>query len=101
MLKIAHLPPSFGWSPFPVKRQKVILHYIVDFYIPSRKLVIEVDGSQHYEQTGRSRDLLREEDLNRLGLTVLRYSNWDIRFNLRGVAEDILRHWGESSAAPL
>ena len=70
--------------PFPVKRQKVICSYIVDFYIPSRQIVIEVDGSQHYEYAGQSKDILRDEDLRRLG----------IKTNLRGVYEDIARHCG-------
>ena len=80
--------------PFPVKRQKVIGSYIVDFYIPSRQIVIEVDGSQHYEHAGQSKDILRDEDLRRLGITVLRYSNKEIKTNLRGVYEDIARHCG-------
>ncbi|MBQ6402681.1 MAG: endonuclease domain-containing protein [Oscillospiraceae bacterium] len=80
--------------PFPVKRQKVIGSYIVDFYIPSKQIVIEVDGSQHYEHVGQSKDILRDEDLRRFGITVLRYSNKDINTNLRGVYEDIAKHCG-------
>ena len=78
--------------PFPVKRQKVICKYIVGFYIPSQKIVVEIDGSQHYEKPGQSKDTLRDEDLSAMGLTVLRYSNLDIKQNLQGVAEDILHH---------
>ena len=78
--------------PFPVKRQKVIRKYIVDFYIPSQKIVIEIDGSQHFEKAGQSSDTLRDEDLNAMGLTVLRYSNLDVKQNLQGVADDILHH---------
>ncbi len=80
--------------PVPVKRQKVIGPYIVDFYIPSRQIVIEVDGSQHYEHAGQSKDILREEDFRQLGIKVLRYSNREIKTNLRGVYEDIARHCG-------
>ena len=80
--------------PVDVKRQKSIENYIVDFYIPSAKLVIEIDGSQHYEPENRARDSVRDKKLNELGLTVLRYTNFDIKKRFRGVASDILNHAG-------
>ena len=78
--------------PVPVHRQKVIGRYIVDFYCARARLVIELDGSQHYEARGAERDRERDEALRGLGLTVLRYSNLDLDRNFRGVCEDILRH---------
>ncbi|MCR5025389.1 MAG: endonuclease domain-containing protein [Lachnospiraceae bacterium] len=45
--------------PFTVYRQRVIGKYIVDFYIASFKIVIEIDGSQHYEKEGRDKDIER------------------------------------------
>lgn len=77
--------------PVTVNRQKVIGHYIVDFYIASASLVIELDGSQHYEETGLAADAERDSYLRSLGLTVLRYANSDVNRNFRGVCEDIAR----------
>ena len=75
-----------------VHRQKVIGHYIVDFYIACANLVIELDGWQHYEDTGRSADIRRDRYLQSLGLTVLRYSNADINYRFESVCTDILQH---------
>ena len=80
--------------PFPVRRQKVLSPFIVDFYIPSKKIVIEVDGSQHYEGAGIEKDSARDLELRKMGFTVLRYPNNEIRNNLQGVYEDIARHCG-------
>ena len=75
--------------PVTVKRQMVIGPYIVDFYIAEAKLVIELDGSQHFEEEGIAADQERDRYLSELGLRVLRYSNLDINRNFRGVCEDI------------
>ena len=75
--------------PVTVKRQMVIGPYIVDFYIAEAKLVIELDGSQHFEEEGIAADQERDRYLSELGLSVLRYSNLDINRNFRGVCEDI------------
>ena len=77
--------------PVTVNRQKVIGPYIVDFYIASAKLVIELDGSQHFEVSCLESDRERDRCLSSLGLRVLRYSNLDISRNFDGVCEDILR----------
>ena len=74
------------------KRQQIISTFIVDFYIPSAGIVIEIDGSQHYEQEAQIRDNERDAALDRLGLLVLRYSNSDINQRFRDVCEDILQH---------
>ena len=78
--------------PFTVNRQKVIGNYIVDFYIASSKIAIELDGSQHYELKGSFNDSLRNRYLNEFGITVLRYSNFDINKNFESVRQDILNH---------
>ena len=74
-----------------VNRQKIIGNYIVDFYCASRKLVIELDGSQHYGDEGAASDRERDHALNSLGITVVRYSNDDINRNFDGVCADLLR----------
>ena len=78
--------------PLTVHRQKVIGPYIVDFYIAGKKLVIELDGSQHYELPGKQADTVRDRYLREQGLTVLRYANSDVDRNFPGVCEDILNH---------
>ena len=78
--------------PMMVHRQKVIGRYIVDFYIAEAKLVIELDGSQHYEPEGQQSDNIRDQELASLGLRVLRYSNADVNQRFEGVCEDILNH---------
>ena len=77
--------------PVTVNRQKVIGQFIVDFYCASAKLAIELDGSQHYEDEGVVSDRERDRALNKLGITVVRYSNDDIKRNFDGVCADLLR----------
>ena len=77
--------------PVTVNRQKVIGQFIVDFYCASAKLVIELDGSQHYEDEGVVSDRERDHALNKLGITVVRYSNDDINRNFDGVCADLLK----------
>ena len=76
--------------PVTFNRQKVIGNYIADFYCASSKLIIELDGSQHYEEKGVESDKKRDRYFSKLGLQVLRYSNEDIKQNFDGVCEDIL-----------
>ena len=84
-----------------VNRQKVIEAYIVDFCIPSAKLVIELDGSQHYEPDSKLYDKHRDDFLRSQGYTVLRYTNLDINSNFDGVCSDILKQIERtSSTAP-
>jgi very-short-patch-repair endonuclease len=70
-------------------RQRPIGDYIVDFYAPSIRLVIEVDGSQHYEPDHISTDKARDTYLTANGLTVLRFSNLDVLKNPVGVTQAI------------
>ena len=77
--------------PITVHRQKVIGPYIVDFYIASANLVIELDGSQHYEEDGKEHDRKRDDYLAEQGLTVLRYSNREVHQEFENVCADIYR----------
>lgn len=73
-------------------RQKVIGNYIVDFYCPAAKLVIELDGNQHYDNDNSLRyDKERSNFLNSLGLSVVRFANREVREQLRGICEQIDR----------
>ena len=78
--------------PCRFRRQKVIGEYIVDFYCAEKKLAIELDGSQHYEEENVIKDAERTKFLNGKGVTVLRYTNLDVDRNFSGVCEDIYRH---------
>lgn len=70
-------------------RQKVIDNYIVDFYCSKAKLVIELDGSQHYDEKALLSDKIRTERIEKYGLTVLRIPNNEINKNFDGVCEFI------------
>ena len=78
--------------PVTVNRQKNIGNYIVDFLISSSNLVIELDGSHHWDKENKENDAKRSEYLEKNGLKVLRYSNKDVNENFEGVCADILKH---------
>ena len=73
--------------PVQFLRQKIIGQYILDFYAPSLKLAIELDGSQHYEDDGLAYDRERTEFLNSYKIHVIRIPNNAIRDNFSGVCE--------------
>jgi len=70
-------------------RQRIICNYIVDFYCPDAKLVIEIDGGQHYSEPGMAKDGKRDSHLAELGLRVLRFSAREVFENTAGVLEMI------------
>ena len=76
---------------YPVRfsRQKVLGKYIADFYSAEAKLVIELDGSQHYEELNLEKDTDRTTFLEGYGLTVIRIPNNEVMRNFRGVCEYI------------
>ena len=76
--------------PVTVNRQKNIGNYIVDFFIAEKRLVIELDGNQHFEEANQNADRLRDSELSLLGITVVRYSNYDINRHFDSVCQDLL-----------
>jgi len=76
---------------YPVRflRQKVIDNYIVDFYCHSARLIIELDGSQHYEEKGLLKDKIRTERIEQRNLTILRIPNNEVNKNFEGVCQYI------------
>ena len=78
--------------PEGFRRQKVLGAFIVDFYCPSCRLVIEVDGGQHYHDAAERADELRSQWLESQGMTVLRYTNADIDRRFPQVCADIQQH---------
>ena len=78
-------------SLFPVRfnRQKQLGNYIADFYCHKAKLVIELDGEQHYEEDNKVYDIERTEFLENYGLKVIRITNYDLKENFDGICEYI------------
>ena len=76
---------------YPVRfsRQKVLGRYIADFYSAEAKLIIELDGSQHYEDENIRKDARRTEFLEAYGLRIIRVANNDITENFDGVCDYI------------
>ena len=81
-------------------RQRVIGNYIVDFCSPALKLIIEVDGSQHYTDKGNRADLIRDHYLRYCGFNVLRYNDYEVLTNTDGIVENILENMNKSSILP-
>jgi len=76
---------------YQFNRQKVIGEYIADFYCHKARLVIEVDGSQHHTQDGAEQDLRRDEYMKGCGITMLRFTNYDVLENIESVVQSICR----------
>lgn len=70
-------------------RQKIIGNYIVDFYCPQAKLIIELDGGQHYTEEGTVKDMIRDKYMESLGVKVLRFSDREVFEDIEGVLEKI------------
>ena len=70
-------------------RQHPISVYIVDIYCHAEKLVIEIDGSIHEEESIKIKDKIRQKDLEELGLKVIRFSTKEIMQNLESVLKTI------------
>jgi very-short-patch-repair endonuclease len=73
-------------------RQKNIGDYIVDFYCTSAKLIVELDGGQHYTEEGKRRDQVKDKYLESLGIIVVRFSDREVFKNIEGVLERIFEH---------
>ena len=77
---------------FQFMRQKPINKYIVDFYCSKLKLVIEIDGTSHYGK--EEADKSRQEELEGLGLSFLRFDDLDVKFKIEKVLSEI-KNWIE------
>ena len=91
--------------PIKFRRQAVFGKFIVDFYCAKAKLVVELDGSQHYEPQNQQADQIRTEYLQKFGVTVIRIANTDVTRNFRGVCayiDDLIEErLGGGSISPL
>ncbi len=70
-------------------RQRIIGNYIVDFYCPKTRLIIELDGGQHYREEGIRKDKKRDAYLKNMELKILRFSDREVFENLNGMLERI------------
>ena len=77
------------YYPVKIYKQRIIDNFIVDFYCYNARLIIELDGSQHYKNQGKVHDEARTEILERYGIYVLRFSNKDVDDNFEGVCRMI------------
>jgi very-short-patch-repair endonuclease len=82
------------------RRQTPIGPYIVDFVSHSAKLVVELDGGQHFDDAHEARDAKRDRFLRSKGFRVLRFSNYDVMTNLEGVWTVIAAAIGEALPPP-
>ena len=76
---------------YPIRfyRQRIIQNYIVDFYCSKAKIVIELDGTQHYLKEGKTADFKRDTDLKQMGLLILRFSNREVNQEFDSVCQQI------------
>ena len=74
-----------------IYKQRIVGNFIADFYCHSARLIIELDGSQHYTNQGKAHDEKRTEILEGFGIYVLRFSNKDVDDNFEGVCQTIDR----------
>ena len=77
---------------YRVHRQRPIDNFIVDFYCPKLKLVIEIDGDSHYAENAQKYDQERTEILQGYGLKVIRFNNEDVLHNFTGIVA-LIEEW--------
>ena len=82
------------------RRQEIIGNYIADFFCNEARLVIELDGSQHYEPGNAMHDNVRTAYFLSLGITVMRFSNADIHDHFQEVCQSIWQHLESCSLHP-
>ena len=96
-----HLWDDFLRS-YPVRfsRQKILGKFIADFYSASAKLVIELDGSQHYKEAGQEYDLKRDKYLSEYGVRIIHIPNNAINESFDGVCEYLDHEIQQSLSQP-
>ncbi|HAL82600.1 MAG TPA: DNA methylase [Mucilaginibacter sp.] len=77
---------------FDFHRQKPLLNYIVDLYCYELELVIEIDGQYHNWEEQYGKDILRDKQLGKYGLTVLRFTENEVRKDMQNVLRAIEQH---------
>ncbi len=83
------------------RRQHSVGSYILDFYCPSERLCIELDGAQHFTEEGMAYDQERTEYLNSLNIRVIRFKNLDVFERMEMVLSEIIRNFRPPLAPPV
>jgi very-short-patch-repair endonuclease len=81
------------------RRQHSVGYYILDFYCPSKKLAIELDGKHHFTEEGMKYDEERTKYLNSLGIRVVRFENEQVFQSPEGVLAEIEKHFNHPGSA--
>jgi very-short-patch-repair endonuclease len=82
------------------RRQHSIGPYIVDFFCPECRVIVELDGAGHMTQLGAEADAQRSEFLKRFNVAVIRFENKRVFENIEAVLEEIRKHLGTTPSAP-
>lgn len=82
------------------RRQHQVGKYIVDFYCPSVRLIVEIDGETHASEAGKLNDNIRTRFLQSHGYKVVRYTNREVIGNLDGVYQDLLKQLNPLPTSP-
>ena len=82
------------------RRQHSIGKYVVDFYCPSEKLVVEVDGEQHYTDEGQAHDEKRTQYFQSKGISTIRFENCEVFDRQEAVLQDIKKMFGHGGPPP-
>lgn len=84
---------------FQFYRQRPLGNYIVDFYCPAAKLIIEIDGSQHYEEKGLQADKIRDEYFLKFGFRVMRFSTSEVFEDIDSIEDEIYQTLEETGSS--
>lgn len=85
---------------YKFRRQHSVGYYVLDFYCPSERMAVEVDGDSHLTNEAMEYDIERTKYLNSLNIQVLRFLNTDVYNNLEEVCERIIEEIRTPSAPP-
>ena len=85
------LKPLQKLKEIRILKQRPIDQFIVDFYMPSLKLVIEIDGESHFDEQGIAYDVERTQILEGKGLQILRFTNLEVMENIEGVYVEVYK----------
>ena len=84
---------------FQFYRQRPLGTYIVDFYCPGAQLIIEIDGSQHYEEKGLQADKIRDESFLKFGFRVMRFSTSEVFEDIDSIEDEIYQTLEETGSS--
>ncbi|MGP0628978.1 endonuclease domain-containing protein [Nitrospina sp. 32_T5] len=84
---------------YKFRRQYGIEKYVVDFYCPEARLAVEIDGPTHFNDAAEQQDPVRQQRIEKLGITVFRFTNDEVYQNMEGVLTKILEQLDASAGS--